>query len=78
MWAKLKHTVVVLRLRITSDIEPREPEILGGREGETEPGRHANSDGTIIRLMRVRPFATAISLQGALLRGPPGRLTSYV
>ena len=36
MWEKIKHTVV-LRPRITSDIEPREPEILGGSEGETAP-----------------------------------------
>ena len=44
---------MVLRRRIASDIEPREPEILGGRQSETEPGRHANCDGTITRLLRV-------------------------
>ena len=41
MLRKIPHTVV-LRPRITSDIEPREPEILGRRQGGTEPGRHAN------------------------------------
>ena len=45
---------VVLRPRIPCDIEPREPEIPSGREGETEPRRHANCDGTIIRLTLLR------------------------
>ena len=53
MLEKINHTVVP-RPMITSDIEPREPEILGRREGETEPRRHAHCDGTIIiRLLRV-------------------------
>ena len=42
-----------VRPRITCDTDPREPEILGRREGETEPMRRANCDGAIIRLLRV-------------------------
>ena len=53
MWEKNTHAVV-LRPIISSDIEPQEPENLGGSLGETEPRRHANCDGTIIRLLRVR------------------------
>ena len=37
MREKLKHTVV-LSPRITSDIQPQEPEILGQREGKQRPG----------------------------------------
>ena len=53
MWEKNTRTVM-LRPRIPCDIEPREPEILGRRQGETDPGRRANCDGTIIRLLRVQ------------------------
>ena len=65
-WRKIKHTVV-LRPRITSDIEPREPEILGGVQRETEPRRHANCDGTIIRLLRVPSRASAPRGLGAAI-----------
>ena len=33
---------------------PESPRFWGGSQRETEPGRHANCDGTIIGLLRVR------------------------
>ena len=73
MWEK-NTRAVVLRPRIPCDIEPREPEILGRREGETEPRRHANCDGTIIRLLRVQ---TPLPHTGATHAGPTVAYVSW-
>ena len=45
---------MVLRPRIVPDIEPREPEILGRREGEAEPGVRVRVRVRVVSCVRER------------------------